>query len=135
MHAIFRSTKIFGKLSSSHSLIAVASVDPRCDFGTYSHFFIHKVISWLTMPGLIKSALYISMAAARFVTVSDSLHINSGTRYSTLGEVFENLLKRNFISEIKVSNIGIAMTQFVILFRICCFNIIPMHLSLSHTWS
>ena len=98
VHAIFRSTKIFGKWSSSRSLIAVASVDPRYDFGHTSHFFIHKVISWSTMSGLIKSALYISMTGASFVTISDSLHINSGTRYRTLDAVIENLLKRNFIS-------------------------------------
>ena len=112
VHAIFRSTKIFGKWSLSHSVMAVASVDPRCDFGTSSHFFIHKVISWSTMSELIKSALHISMTGASFVTISDSLHINSGATYRTLDAVIENLLKRNFISEIKVSNIGIAMTRF-----------------------
>ena len=111
MHAIFRSTKIFGKLSSSHSLFAIASVDPRCDFGTSSHFFIHKVISWSTMSGLIKFALYISMTGASFVTISYSLHINSGTRYRTLDAVIENLLKQNFISEIEVSNIGITLIR------------------------
>ena len=51
------------------------------------------------------------MTGASFVTVSDSLHINSGTRYRTLDVVIENLLKRNFIPEIKVVNIGIAMTR------------------------
>ena len=112
VHAIFRSTKIFGKWSSSHSFIAVASVDPRCDFRTSSHFFIHKVVSWSTMSGLIKSAFYISMTGDSFATISDSLRINSGTRYKTLDAVIENLLKQNFISEIKVSNIGIAMTRF-----------------------
>ena len=112
VHAIFRSRKIFEKWSSSHSLVAFASVDPRCDFGTSSLFFIHKVISWSTMSGLIKSALYILLTGAIFVTISDSLHFNSGTRYRTLDAVIENLLKQNFISEIKVSNIGIAMTRF-----------------------
>ena len=103
VHAIFRSTKIFGKWSSSHSLTAVASVDPRCNFGTSSHFFIHKKVSWSAMSGLIKYAMYISMTGASFVRISDSLHINSGTSYRTLDAVIENLLKRNFrISEIKV---------------------------------
>ena len=113
VHAIFRRTKTFGKWFLSHSSIAVASVDPRCDFGTSSHFFIHKVISWSTMSELIKSALHISMTGASFVTISDSLHINSGATYRTLDAVIENLLKRNFISEIKVSNIGIAMTRLL----------------------
>ena len=36
VHAISRSTKIFEKWSLSNSLIAVATVDPRCDFGTSS---------------------------------------------------------------------------------------------------
>ena len=111
VHVILRSTKIFGKWSSSHSSIAVASVDPSCDFGTSSHFFIHKVISWSTMSGLIKFAVNISMTGASFVTISESPHINTANRYRTLHAVIENLLKRNLISEIKVSNIGIAMTR------------------------
>ena len=80
VHAIFRSTKIFGKWSLSHSVMAVASVDPRCDFGASSHFFIYKVIPWSTMSGLIKSALHISMTGASFGTISDSRNINFGTR-------------------------------------------------------
>ena len=36
VHAISRSTKIFEKWSQSNSLIAVATVDPRCDFRTSS---------------------------------------------------------------------------------------------------
>ena len=68
VHMIFRSTKIFRKWSSSDPLIAVVSVDPHCDFGRSSHLVIHKVISWSIMSGLIKSALYISMAGASFVT-------------------------------------------------------------------
>ena len=111
VHVIFRSTKIFGEWSLSHSSIAVVSVDPSCDFGTSSHFFIHKVISWSTMSWLIKFTLNISMTGASFVTISDSLHINSANRYRTLHAVIENLLKRTLISEIKVSNIGIAMTR------------------------
>ena len=83
-NAIFRSTKIFGKWSSSHSLIAV--------FGTSSYLFIHKVISWSIMSELIKSASYMSMTGASFVTRSNSLHINSGTRYGTLDALIENLL-------------------------------------------
>ena len=75
VHAIFRRTKIFEKWSSSHSLIAVASVDPRCDFGISSQFFTHKVISWSMTSGLIKSALYIPMAGASFVTIADYITI------------------------------------------------------------
>ena len=62
------------------------------------------------MSGLIKSALYISMTGAILVTISDSPHINPETRYRTLDAVIQNLLKRNFISKIKVSNVGIVMT-------------------------
>ena len=114
VHEIFRSTKIFGKWSFSHSLIAVASVDPRCDFRFWNIFpLFHLQGNFLVNNvGLIKSALNISMAGASFVTLSNSLHVNSGTRYRTLDAVIENLLKRNFISEIKVSNTGIAMARF-----------------------
>ena len=45
------------------------------------------------------------MAGDSFVTIS-------GTRYKILDAVIENLLKQNFVTEIKMSNIGIAMTRF-----------------------
>ena len=114
VHEIFRSTKIFGKWSFSHSLIAVASVDPRCDFRFWNIFplFYPQGNFLVNNVGLIKSALNISMAGGSFLTISGSLHVYSGNRYRTLDAVIENLLKRNFISEIKLSNIGIAMAHF-----------------------
>ena len=114
VHEIFRSTKIFGKWSFSHSLIAVASVDPRCDFRFWNIFplFYPQGNFLVNNVGLIKSALNISMAGGSFLTISGSLHVYSGNRYRTLDAVIENLLKRNFISEIKLSNIGIAMARF-----------------------
>ena len=114
VHEIFRSTKIFGKWSFSHSLIAVASVDPRCDFRFWNIFplFYPQGNFLVNNVGLIKSALNISMAGGSFLTISGSLHVYSGNRYRTLDAVIENLLKRNFISEIKLSNIGITMARF-----------------------
>ena len=108
---IFRRTKIFGKWSSSHSFDRCCQCRSTLRFWNILPLF-HSQSNFLVNDGwVIKYALYISMTGASFATISDSLHINSGIMYRSLDAVIENLLKRNFISKIKVSNIGIAMTR------------------------